>query len=68
MSQLQQTSDSGPPRSLQDNVLKNAPHTAASVLGDKWSHPYSRELVRPRDYSLWPVPSAPHLRQTEIVQ
>ncbi len=28
-----------------DNVLKNAPHTAAVVLADEWTHPYSRELV-----------------------
>jgi len=26
-----------------DNVLKNAPHTAAEVSSDAWSHPYSRE-------------------------
>ena len=26
-----------------DNVLKNAPHTAAEVTSDAWSHPYSRE-------------------------
>lgn len=26
-----------------DNVLKNAPHTAESVISDKWSHSYSRE-------------------------
>jgi glycine dehydrogenase len=26
-----------------DNVLKNAPHTAASVASDHWPHPYSRE-------------------------
>jgi len=26
-----------------DNVLKNAPHTAASVMSDDWKHPYSRE-------------------------
>jgi glycine dehydrogenase len=26
-----------------DNVLKNAPHTAAAVAADVWSHPYSRE-------------------------
>jgi glycine dehydrogenase len=25
-----------------DNVLKNAPHTAAAVSGDEWKHPYSR--------------------------
>ncbi|MGE0041640.1 MAG: aminomethyl-transferring glycine dehydrogenase [Vicinamibacterales bacterium] len=26
-----------------DNVLKNAPHTAASVAADEWPHPYTRE-------------------------
>jgi glycine dehydrogenase len=26
-----------------DNVLKNAPHTAAVVCADSWTHPYSRE-------------------------
>ena len=26
-----------------DNPLKNAPHTAASLLGSEWSHAYSRE-------------------------
>jgi glycine dehydrogenase len=26
-----------------DNVLKNAPHTAAAIASDDWSHPYSRE-------------------------
>ena len=26
-----------------DNVLKNAPHTARHVTSDNWSHPYSRE-------------------------
>jgi len=26
-----------------DNVLKNAPHTAAQVTADRWSHSYSRE-------------------------
>jgi len=28
----------------EDNPLKHAPHTAASLLGSEWSHPYSREL------------------------
>ncbi|OIR06296.1 glycine dehydrogenase (decarboxylating) [mine drainage metagenome] len=28
-----------------DNVLKHAPHTAAVVCADTWSHPYSRELA-----------------------
>jgi glycine dehydrogenase len=26
-----------------DNVLKNAPHTAAAIAVDDWRHPYSRE-------------------------
>jgi glycine dehydrogenase len=28
----------------EDNPLKHAPHTAASLLGADWAHPYSREL------------------------
>jgi glycine dehydrogenase len=28
-----------------DNPLKNAPHTAAALLGAEWSHPYPRELA-----------------------
>ncbi len=42
-----------------DNVLKNAPHTAAAVAADEWTHPYSREqaafplpFVRANKY--WP--------------
>jgi glycine dehydrogenase len=42
-----------------DNVLKNAPHTAAAVSADEWQHPYSREqaafplpFVRARKF--WP--------------
>ena len=34
-----------------DNVLKNAPHTAADVSSDAWVHPYSREQAA------YPVPS-----------
>jgi glycine dehydrogenase len=26
-----------------DNVLKNAPHTAAAIASSDWAHPYSRE-------------------------
>jgi glycine dehydrogenase len=33
-----------------DNPLKNAPHTAASLLADDWAHPYSREQAA------YPVP------------
>ena len=28
-----------------DNPLKNAPHTAESVLTTEWTHPYSREAA-----------------------
>ena len=42
-----------------DNLLKNAPHTAAAVVADEWNHPYSREaaafplpFVRARKF--WP--------------
>ncbi len=28
---------------LEDNVLKMAPHTAQELIGDLWTHPYSRE-------------------------
>lgn len=33
----------------EDNVLKNAPHTAFVVAGDVWSHPYSRQKAA------WPL-------------
>jgi glycine cleavage system P protein (glycine dehydrogenase) len=43
-----------------DNVLKNAPHTAAMVADDGWSHPYSRrEAAFPlpwvRANKVWPA-------------
>ncbi len=28
---------------INDNVLKNSPHTALSVMADEWNHKYSRE-------------------------
>ncbi|UCF39336.1 MAG: aminomethyl-transferring glycine dehydrogenase [Acidobacteriota bacterium] len=34
-----------------DNVLRNAPHTAEMVTADDWSHPYSRQKAA------FPVPS-----------
>jgi glycine dehydrogenase len=42
-----------------DNVLKNAPHSAASLAGD-WPHPYSREqavfpLPFVRENKFWPA-------------
>ncbi|MCK5571156.1 MAG: glycine dehydrogenase (aminomethyl-transferring), partial [Bacteroidetes bacterium] len=43
----------------QNNVLKNAPHTAAAVASDSWSAPYSREKAAfpttwTRSYKYWP--------------
>ncbi|MDP4205233.1 MAG: aminomethyl-transferring glycine dehydrogenase [Bacteroidota bacterium] len=36
---------------LNDNVLKNAPHTASVVTSTEWNHPYSREkAVFPLDW------------------
>ena len=43
----------------EDNVLKNAPHTAATVTADDWRHSYTREqaafpLRWVRDNKFWP--------------
>lgn len=43
----------------EDNVIKNAPHTAKSVISDSWNHAYSREkAVYPlkwvKDAKFWP--------------
>ncbi|MCC5603706.1 aminomethyl-transferring glycine dehydrogenase [Nostoc favosum] len=45
---------------VQDNVLKNAPHTAESLITDEWHHPYSREQAAypapwTREYKFWPA-------------
>jgi glycine dehydrogenase len=37
-----------------NNVLKNAPHTAASLISDKWDKPYSREKAA------YPLPYVKH--------
>jgi glycine dehydrogenase len=42
-----------------DNVLKNAPHTAAAVMADTWTHPYTREqaafpLPWVKAHKFWP--------------
>ena len=42
-----------------DNVLKNAPHTAAAVTADAWPHAYAREqaaypLPWVRAHKFWP--------------
>jgi glycine dehydrogenase len=44
---------------LSDNLLKNAPHTADTVVADEWNHPYGRERAAypaswTRDYKFWP--------------
>lgn len=44
---------------MDDNLLKNAPHTAAAIADDAWSHPYSRkQAVFPSDstriHKYWP--------------
>ncbi|ANY09191.1 aminomethyl-transferring glycine dehydrogenase [Pseudonocardia sp. HH130630-07] len=47
---------------VEDNPLRGAPHTAASLADDKWDHPYPRELaayptaVAPgvHDRKVWP--------------
>ena len=43
----------------EDNVLKNAPHTAAMLTASEWEHAYSREKAAypapwTRDYKFWP--------------
>ncbi|MBN1559532.1 aminomethyl-transferring glycine dehydrogenase [candidate division KSB1 bacterium] len=43
----------------EDNVLKNAPHTAAEAIADVWTHPYSRQkafypLAEVRSHKFWP--------------
>src|SRR5882724_7400350 len=44
----------------QNNLLKNAPHTALQIASEKWAHPYSREqAVFPaswtREHKFWPA-------------
>lgn len=44
---------------IENNVLKNAPHTAASLISDNWNKPYSREkaaypLSFVRKQKFWP--------------
>jgi glycine dehydrogenase len=44
----------------QNNVIKNAPHTAEAVVSDKWNRPYSREQAAfptkwTRENKFWPA-------------
>jgi len=43
----------------QNNLLKNAPHTATQLASEKWDHPYSREQAAfpaawTRNFKFWP--------------
>ena len=45
--------------SKENNVLKNAPHTAAVVMSDQWDRPYSRQkaaypLAFVKESKFWP--------------
>jgi glycine dehydrogenase len=47
-------------KDLQNNLLKNAPHTARQIASDKWDRPYSREQAAfpapwTRDHKFWPA-------------
>src|SRR5207245_260468 len=44
----------------QNNLLKNAPHTARQIASDKWDCPYSREQAAfpvpwTREHKFWPA-------------
>jgi glycine dehydrogenase len=44
----------------ENNLLKNAPHTAREIASDKWDHPYSREQAAfpapwTREQKFWPA-------------
>jgi glycine dehydrogenase len=44
---------------IEDNLLKNAPHTAESLIVGEWKHPYSREQAAypapwNKEYKFWP--------------
>jgi glycine cleavage system P protein (glycine dehydrogenase) len=43
----------------EDNVLKNAPHTASAITASDWSHPYTREQAAfpapwVKEHKFWP--------------
>jgi len=47
---------------IEDNLLKNAPHTAESLLTSVWEHSYTREEAAyparwTKDYKYWPTVS-----------
>jgi len=57
---LATASPSGGGQDRQNNLLKNAPHTARQIASDKWDHPYSREQAAfpspwTREHKFWPA-------------
>jgi glycine dehydrogenase len=55
--EIQEIRDGRMPRN--NNVLKNAPHTAQAVMAEEWKRPYSREQAAfpapwLRDHKFWP--------------
>merc|ERR1712188_348925 len=47
---------------MENNPLKNAPHTQEIVMADKWEYPYSREMAAYpisylKDFKFWPTVS-----------
>lgn len=55
--EIKEVEDGNAPRD--NNVLKNAPHTAAVVMADQWDHPYSRQkaaypLPFVKEAKFWP--------------
>ena len=58
--EIQEVAERRAPRD--NNVLKNAPHTALVVMATDWKHPYSREQAAfpapwVRDHKFWPAVS-----------
>jgi glycine dehydrogenase len=58
--EIQAITDGHQPKT--NNLLKNAPHTAAIVTANEWTRPYSREQAAfpapwVRDHKFWPTVS-----------
>jgi glycine dehydrogenase len=56
--EIREIEDGNAPR--EDNLLKNAPHTAIAIASDDWLHPYSRQRAAfptpwTRHFKFWPV-------------
>jgi len=55
----------------QNNVLKNAPHTAEALITTEWKHSYSREQAAypawTREHKFWPVGRIDNAFETVIL-